>query len=407
MDQTLTASGLNQSPGIHRLRINSIDVLRGIVMIIMAIDHTRDFFHISANLDDPLNLQTTTPLLYFTRWVTHFCAPIFVFLSGVSIYLQSLRKTKKELSSFLIKRGLWLIFIEVIIVTLGITFNPGYHFILLQVIWAIGISMVLLGVLIWLPFPLILALGLIIVLGHNILDSYESVKDFKPGFIWELLHRGGFKPYGNHRVLAILYPFIPWTGLMLLGYCTGIFFTSKYSVEKRRRNLLLIGIGLISLFIVLRFLNIYGDPFPWGTKKNDLFTFLSFMKVHKYPPSLLYMCITIGPAFILLAFIEKIKNRFTDVMSVYGRTAFFYYILHFYLLHLVAAIAFFTRGHSFQDAISSMQNLPFLFIIPGEGYSLGVVYLVWAAVVIGLYPLCKKYDRYKNNHKEKWWLSYL
>ena len=151
MDQTLTA-GLNQSPGINRLRINSIDVLRGIVMIIMAIDHTRDFFHIGANLDDPLNLQTTTPMLYFTRWVTHFCAPVFVFLSGVSIYLQSLRKTKKELSTFLIKRGLWLIFVELVIVTFGITFDPGYHFIILQVIWAIGISMVLLGFLIWLPF---------------------------------------------------------------------------------------------------------------------------------------------------------------------------------------------------------------------------------------------------------------
>ncbi len=407
MNQTPAAPLPNQPAEINRLRINSIDVLRGIVMVIMALDHTRDFFHISANLDDPLNLKTTTPLLYFTRWVTHFCAPVFVFLSGISIYLQSLRKTKKELSSFLIKRGLWLIFVEVAIVTLGITFDPGYHFIVLQVIWAIGISMVILGLLIWLPLSMILISGLIIVFGHNILDTYESAKDFKAGIIWEFLHRGGVKPYGTNRFLGVFYPFLPWTGLMMVGYCAGTFFTSRVSALRRKKILLFIGIGLILFFVVIRFINTYGDPNPWTVQKDNLYTFLSFMKVHKYPPSLLYLCITIGPALILLAFLEKIKNGFTNVMSIYGRTAFFYYILHFYLIHLLSSITFFARGHSFQDAINSMQNLPFMFVVPGEGFDLGIVYLVWAAVVIALYPLCKRYDRYKKSHKEKWWLSYL
>lgn len=171
--------------------------------------------------------------------------------------------------------------------------------------------------------------------------------------------------------------------------------------------LIFTGIGLILFFVIVRFINTYGDPNPWTTQKGNLFTFFSFMKVHKYPPSLLYMCITIGPALIVLAFLEKIKNTFTDVMSVYGRTAFFYYIIHFYLIHLLSSIAFFARGHSFQDAINSMQNLPFMFVVPGEGFHIGIVYLVFAAMVIALYPLCKRYDRYKKMHKEKWWLSYL
>jgi uncharacterized membrane protein len=390
-------------------RIDSIDILRGIVMVIMALDHVRDFFHIHANTDDPLNLITTSPWLFFTRWITHFCAPIFVFLSGVSIYLQSLRKTKTELSAFLIKRGLWLIFAEVAIVTLAISFNPFYNFILLQVIWAIGISMVILGVLIHLPIKFILTLALVIVLGHNLLDIPESAPGFKAGFWWDLLHHGFFAvyPFAPNHVVAIMYPFVPWLGLMLLGYCTGTFFTSTYSAEQRKKILLRIGMTVILFFIVVRFINVYGDPFSWSVQRNGLYTFLSFIKVHKYPPSLMYMCMTIGPALIFLALIEKVQNGFTNVFRTYGRTAFFYYILHFYLAHLLCGIAFFMRGHSLQDAINAMQNVPFLFNIPGEGYGLVIVYMIWAFVVISLYPLCKWYDKYKTSHKEKWWLSYL
>ncbi len=390
-------------------RIESIDILRGIAMVIMALDHTRDYFHIGANLDDPLNLATTTPFLFFTRWITHFCAPIFVFLSGTSIYLQSLRKTKKELSAFLIKRGLWLIFVEIAIISLAWTFNPFYNVIPLQVIWAIGICMVILGLLIHLPFKLILALGLLIVLGHNLLDYPEAAEGFKAGFWWDILHTGYFTPYEfakNHFAL-IVYPFLPWLGLMMLGYCTGKLFSTDYTEVQRRKVLLGIGFSLIAVFVLLRAINIYGDPHAWSSQKNGLFTFLSFMNVYKYPPSLLFMCMIIGPGFLLLAWLEKIKNVFTEFMRIFGRVAFFYYIIHLYLIHLISAILFFVRGHSMQEAINSMPNLPFMFLLPGEGYNLWITYCVWLLVVITLYPLCKWYDKYKTNHKEKWWLSYL
>jgi uncharacterized membrane protein len=400
---------LKQEFSIGQKRIESIDVLRGIVMIIMALDHVRDYFHITANTDNPLNLVTTTPQLYFTRWITHFCAPVFVFLSGTSIYLQSLRKTKKELGSFLLKRGLWLILIELIVISLAWTFNPSYSFIPLQVIWAIGISMVILGLLIRLPFNVILALGLIIVAGHNLLDIPESAADFKPNFIWDLFHSARFTGYNfaeNHAVI-IAYPFLPWTGLMMLGYCAGKFFTNLYSAELRKKILVILGLGLIALFVIVRFTNLYGDPVDWRPQKNGLYSTLSFLNVNKYPPSLMYMCITIGPALLVLAFIENSRNWFTHVMGMYGRVAFFYYILHIYLVHLLSAMAFFMRGHSLEEASKTGNVFPFYFLTPGEGYGLAVVYLVWLLVVVLLYPLCKWYDKYKSSHKEKWWLSYL
>ncbi len=394
----------------HTKRIESIDILRGIAMIIMALDHVRDYFHVTANIDDPLNLDTTTPLLFFTRWVTHFCAPVFVFLSGTSIYLQSQRKTKKELSSFLIKRGLWLIFAEFFIISLAWTFDPFYHLFPMQVIWAIGISMVILGLLIHLPFRVILITGIVIVAGHNLLDIPESEPGFKAGFWWNLFHSGFFKlySYAPNRYIMMVYPFVAWTGVMMLGYCAGIIYTARYSAMQRRKILRTLGFGLIGLFIILRFINSYGDPFTWSTQKNGLYTFLSFIKVHKYPPSLLYLCIMIGPALLLLSVMEKIKNRLTDIMVIFGRTAFFYYIIHIYLIHLLAVVAFFIRGnHTVQDALESVRQVPFLFVMPGEGVGLLMVYVVWAFVIVLLYPLCKWYDKYKTGHKEKWWLSYI
>ncbi len=390
-------------------RIESIDIVRGIAMVIMALDHVRDMFHIHANTDDPLNLATTTPALFFTRFITHYCAPTFVFLSGTSIYLQSMRKTKKELSSFLLKRGLWLIFVEWFIIAFAWTFNPSYSLFPFQVIWAIGISMVILAFVVRLPFKVVLALGLLIVLGHNLLDIPEAAPGFKAGFWWDLLHHGAYVIYPltpNHAIF-IAYPFLPWTGLMMLGYCTGVFFSPKFSQVQRRKIISSIGIGLILVFVLIRFINIYGDPVPWTAQKNGLFTFFSFINVYKYPPSLLYMCITIGPSLLLLSLMENFKNRFTNFLTIFGRTAFFYYILHLYLIHLLAAIYFFAMGHSMPEAIESVKTMFFLFVLPGVGFGLVGVYIIWAAVIIILYPLCKWYDRYKTSHKEKWWLSYL
>ena len=399
---------MQQTINNTKKRIESIDILRGIIMVIMALDHTRDFFHVTANTGDPLAIPSASPILFFTRWITHVCAPTFVFLSGLSCYLQSFRKSKKKLSLFLIKRGLWLIIAEVIILSFVFTLNPLYNIIFLEVIWAIGISMVILGLLIYLPFPVILTIGLIIVLGHNLLDIQEASPDFKPGFLYSVLHRvGGVLPFAPGHILIVLYPFLPWTGLMILGYCTGTFFSPKYNAEERKKILARIGIFAILFFVLIRFINIYGNPFPWTKQNNWLDTFFSFINLQKYPPSLLFMCVTIGPALILLAYLENIQNRFTNIVRIYGRIPFFYFVVHFFLAHVLAMIVFFAKGHNMQDAMKAAQQVPFLFIVPGEGFSLPAVYLIWLLIVAIMYPLCKKYDRYKTNHKEKWWLSYL
>jgi uncharacterized membrane protein len=392
-------------------RIESIDLLRGLVMIIMALDHTRDFFHSNAILgEDPLNFATTTPLLFLTRWITHFCAPVFVFLAGTSAFFQSGRKTTKELSKFLITRGLWLILIEVVVINFAFSFDPNYSVIGLQTIWAIGISMVLLGLAIWMPFPALLTLGLLIVFGHNALDFYE--KQFPPNYTYNIaysfLHHSGLYSFDKTHSLLIFYPFLSWTGLMILGYCFGKLFT-KYEGVQRRRVLTWLGIGIISFFIVLRAINLYGDGNHWSAQKNSIFTLLSFVDTVKYPPSLLYMCMTIGPAIIFIAWWGNVKNGVTKFITVFGRVPFFYYVLHFFLIHLLCMAAFFIRGHSFAQGIHSTSEGPLPpsnFVIPGEGYSLGIVYLVWIFVFVSLYPLCKWFSQYKQTHKQ-WWLSYL
>ena len=393
-------------PSLAKNRIESIDLLRGLVMIIMALDHTRDLFHSEAFTGDPLNPETTTPILYFTRWVTHFCAPAFVFLSGVSAWLQSRRKTKKELSLFLITRGLWLVFIEITVMTLGILGDIHFSLIMLATIWSLGISMVILGLLIWLPFRVLLIAGLIIVLGHNSLDFAEANRNGVVPLWWNFLHRPTIVPLSGNYSLGIFYPFLPWTGLMILGYCCGKLFTNT-ETERRNKILLWMGVGALALFVVLRFFDVYGDPLHWSKQGNGLRTFFSFMNVQKYPPSLLFMCATIGCALIFLARVKNTSGRLSKIISVYGRVPFFYYILHFYVLHIISILLYLSRGHSIAEGVNGVPGLPFKFIVPGEGYSLGIVYIVWLAVVIGLYPLCKWYDRYKANHKEKWWLSYL
>ena len=375
-------------------------------MVIMALDHARDMFHAQAFVDNPLNLATTTPFLFFTRWITHFCAPVFVLLSGVSAYLQGLRKSKSELSAFLIKRGLWLIFVEAVIITLAITFDLHYHGIILQVIWAIGCSMILLGLMVRFPFHVILIAGIIIVFGHNILDFAEAHHSGDYGLWWDLLHRGNF---ATHTIfgrlnLVIIYPFPPWAGLMMLGYCLGKIFRPEITAEKRRKFLLTLGFSLIALFIVLRATNLYGDPSHWSAQRNPFYTFLSFINTTKYPPSLLFLCMTIGPALIVLALLEKIPGKIGKICMVYGRVPFLYYVLHFYLLHFFSFICFLLRGHTIAEGLNTPS--PIKYIIPGDGYGLGGVYIAWIAVVVLLYPVCRWFSNYKLTHKN-WWLSYL
>lgn len=385
-------------------RINSIDLLRGLVMIIMALDHARDLLHFGALTEDPLALQTTTPYLFFTRWITHFCAPVFVFLSGTSIYLQSGRKSKKELSLFLLKRGLWLIVAEITLVTLGITFDLSWTFIFLQVIWAIGISMVLLAALLWLPFPVLLLLGAVIVFGHNSLDGYEAAQKEPHTFLYYLAHRQAFIPFGGGHVLGILYPFLPWTGVMILGYCFGRLYRAEEA--QRRKKIGILGMVLLLLFVLLRWGNLYGDPLPWKEQANGLYSVLSFINTQKYPPSLLFLCMTLGPALVFLSIAEGWRNKLTDWITVYGRVPFFYYLLHFYLLHLVAAILFVARGGTLAQGAKGVPGVPFKFVVPGEGLRLWQVYLVWMGVVLLLYPLCRWYGKYKAKSKA-WWVSYV
>ena len=388
-------------------RIQSIDLLRGVVMIIMALDHTRDFFHAEGMTGDPTNMATTTPALFFTRWITHFCAPIFVFLAGTSGWLQASKKSKKELSFFLITRGLWLILMELTIINFSFFFDPHFVVTGLQTIWSIGISMVILGGMIWLPVPVIFITGLLIVFGHNSLDFYEKGFKEAPGIWYSLVHQPGFYHlWGNHNLL-ILYPFLSWSGLMMLGYCFGKII-SNADERQRNKTMLILGAVVIVFFMALRATNMYGDPDPWSKQKDSVFTILSFLNTHKYPPSLLYMCMTIGPALLFLAIFSKARNKLVSIISVYGRVPFFYYIIHFYLIHLISAICFFVRGHSFAEGIKS--GLPGFnpnFVEPGEGFSLWIVYAIWLGVIIVMYPVCKWYDRYKSAHRDNKWLSYL
>lgn len=398
-----------------RSRIDSIDILRGLVMVIMALDHVRDFFHkavVEGSGDvatGPTDLDHTTPALFFTRWITHFCAPIFVFLAGSSVYLLSLKKSKRQLSSFLIKRGIWLLIVEVVIISLGWTFNPFYNVIILQVIWAIGMSLILLGVLVYLPFNVIFIIGFIIVFGHNLLDYPAISHGLKGGLIPDLLYFTQFSIYNidNSHVILIVYAFLPWTGVMLLGYCFGKLYRPEVDPGRRRKILLQTGSGLLLLFILLRFINQYGDPVPWATHpRGSVFTFLSFININKYPPSLDFLSVTIGGGMLILALLENRRNAITGFFRIYGRVPMFYYIVHLHLIHLLVVIGFFQQGYSTSQIIT--PNMPFLFRPNDFGYPLVIVHLIWILVVLLLYPVCKKYDRYKTaNVNKKWWLSYL
>lgn len=382
-------------------RVSSVDILRGLVMIIMALDHTRDFFHITAFTADPLDEDTTTPWLYFTRWITHYCAPVFVFLSGLSAYLASRKKTTQEASTFLFKRGLWLILAEVVIVTLGITFNPLYNIFVLQVIWVIGCSMIILGLLIRISFKAVLITGLILFFGHNILDYFNVTSN-----LWKILFTalGTVIPIGANRFVFVLYAILPWTSAMLLGYCVGYYFKQDTPAATRKRFLLIAGSAATALFLILRGINKYGNPVPWEIRKNTMATVFDFLDVSKYPPSLDYLCMTLGPALLLLLMLENTKGKWQEIVKVYGAVPFFYYVLHFYLLHFLVMIIFFISGYTTKDIVD--PDVFMLFRPATFGYSLPVVYLIWILVVASLYRPCQWFAKYKKTHNN-WWLKYI
>jgi uncharacterized membrane protein len=387
-------------------RISSIDIMRGLVMVIMALDHARDFYHADASLFDPTDLGKTNPILFFTRIITHWCAPTFVLLSGVSIRIGQQRKTKKELSIFLLTRGLWLIILELTIVRFGLVFQFLYDVTFFQVIGAIGFSMVVLSALIHLPFKVIVSLGILITLCHNLLDPIRLNAGDSLLAPWVFTYQIGMYEFFPGRSALIIYPFLPWLGIMLLGYGLGEWYTAGFDSTHRRKLLLRTGLTAMTMFILLRGFNIYGDPARWSAQKNLLFSLMSFVNVTKYPVSLLYTLMTLGPVLIILSWMENIKSQVLKPFSVYGRVPLFYYILHFYMLHLGSLLLYMTSsGKSFSD-IDFHFNKSFGGIPPGTGYPLVGAYIAWITVVLLLYPVCKWYNRYKSTHQD-WWLSYL
>ncbi|WP_223033130.1 DUF1624 domain-containing protein [Hanstruepera marina] len=393
---------------VKSTRIQSIDILRGLVMIIMALDHVRDYTNTGYLFLDPTNMDTTTPSLFFTRWITHFCAPVFVFLAGTSAFLYGSKKTsKKALSKFLFTRGLWLVFTELTIVNFAWTFDINLSLHIFQVIWAIGACMILLAGLIYLPKKALLVLGLIILFGHNLLDGITMQGNESLSILWYFIHQQNFVVFnGGQTLMFVAYPILPWLGIMILGYCFGYFYKKDFNVAIRKKWLLILGFGSIALFIVLRYINVYGDLVPWIVQKDSTYTFLSFMNTTKYPPSLLYTLMTLGPSMLFLYSIESVKNAITHVLVVIGRVPFFYYIIHLYVIHLVGLIGLTILGEDWRELIMTPSRFMSGYLA-NKGFDLWVTYVVWILVVVILYPFCNMFMKYKANNKDKWWLSYL
>ncbi|MEP6725362.1 MAG: heparan-alpha-glucosaminide N-acetyltransferase domain-containing protein [Bacteroidota bacterium] len=390
-----------QQPTTNVKRIESIDLLKGLVMVIMALDHVRDYFHYSANIFDPADPTQTTLPIFFTRWITHFCAPAFSFLAGASAFLMGRRKTKTELSGFLFKRGLWLVFIELTIVTFAWFFDVQFRTIGMLTIWSLGISMIVLSALVYLPRQFILIFSCMLIFGHNLLDGIRD----NGNLLWEILHQQSFFNLSDHVQLMIGYPVVPWVAVMSLGYYFGAFYDKSYDQAKRKKLFNIIGFSAIVLFVFLRWTNLYGNPTDRGHYYVFSKNLISFLNPAKYPPSLMYLLMTLGGAFLFLANSENLKGRIVNFFSTFGRVPFFYYILHLYLIHLLALLFAQLSGFGWQHFI-----LPtWISFVPLQGYGLSLlmVYTIWAAVILLLYPLCKKFDTYKQSHKEKWWLSYL
>ncbi len=385
-----------------KTRIESIDLLKGVVMVIMALDHTRDYFHNAAFIFDPNNPELTTLPIFFTRWITNYCAPTFCFLAGLSAFFVGRRKDTKELSLFLLKRGLWLVFIEMTIVNFAWYFDIQFRTPGLLVIWSLGMSMIVLSALVHLPYKAILIFSVVLIFGHNLLDPIH----FEDSMVWAAIHDMRTFTLSGGNLFYLDYPIVPWIAVMSLGYCFGKLYEPTFDQSKRRRILNILGVSAIALFLIVRGINQYGDPVHWKHYPTTLQTMMSFLAATKYPPSLSYLLMTLGPAFLFLANSESLKGKIVDFFSTFGRVPFFYYILHIYLIHILALLAAQLTGFGWQTMIMT----DWVIMVPelkGFGFDLWVVYLIWILIIAMLYPLCRKFDIYKLNHKEKWWLSYL
>lgn len=386
-----------------RVRIESVDLLRGVIMILMALDHVRDYFGDAAA--SPTNLATTTVPLFFTRWVTHFCAPVFFLLTGTGAYLALRRRGRTGLSRFLLTRGLWLILLELTVMRFFWQFNVDYRLTVLTVLWALGWAMIVLSGLVYLPTWAVTALGVVMVAGHNLLDSIQakSFGAFAP--LWTVLHAPNFIVSDPRHAVFAAYPLVPWVGVTAVGYGLGQLYSLP--AERRRALLLRLGVGLTAGFVLLRLANVYGDPQRWSAQRSATFTVLSFINATKYPPSLLFLLMTLGPALLLLLAVDRRTPAWLRPALVFGKVPLFYYLGHVLLMHAAAVVASFVR----YGAVHWMVESPTLdrFPVtqpPGWPFALPEVYLVWLALVVALYPVCRWYAGVKARRTEAW-LSYL
>ncbi len=393
----MAAAGI--SVPVQRPRIESVDVLRGVIMIVMAIDHVRDFFGVPGV--NPTNPATTTAALFFTRWITHYCAPVFFLLTGTGAFLSLRKKTRRELSGFLLTRGFWLIFLELVVVRcLGWQFNFDFHLLILIVLWALGWSMIVLSGLVYLPVWAVTTFGLVMVATHNLFDSVDSSNP-----LWSILHSPNFlwdhPPYS----ILVLYPLIPWVGVTAAGYGLGQIYS--WPSEKRRKFLLPLGLGLTVAFVVLRFANVYGDPQRWKSQATAARTVLSFLNTTKYPPSLLYLLMTLGPAMLFLWAMDAGVPQWMRPALIFGKVPMFYYLLHIPLIHLIATAVCYARYGQVHWMFESPDIGSFpMTAPPGWGYSLPIIYLVWGIVVLTLYPLCRWFAGVRQCRSDAW-LSYF
>lgn len=385
--------------GAGRVRLGSVDMLRGVVMVVMALDHVRDYF--TEVRFDPTDLSQAGTALFLTRWITHVCAPAFVFLAGTSAFFAGAHRSRGELARFLLTRGLWLVVLEFTVVRWAWMFNLNYttEFLFVQVIWVIGVSMMVLAALIWLPLPAIAAVGIATIAGHNALDGVTPASLGAWGPVWAVLHVQTTVSIGAQRAVFVAYPLLPWIGVMAAGYAFGALLTVP--AAERRRRLLLLGGALTLAFVVLRATNLYGDPSPWTGQGSPGRTLLSFLNTTKYPPSLLFLLMTLGPSIMALPLLEGLSGPVARFFRTIGRVPLFYYVLHLYLIHAAALAIGTLAGFPPSAFLTVWLRLP-----EGWGYSLPVVYLLWAGVVLALYPACRWFAGVKARRRDAW-LSYV
>ncbi len=389
-------------------RVESIDLLRGIVMIIMALDHVRDYFHFDAFLYSPEDINQSSAGLFLTRWITHLCAPTFIFLAGVSAYFVAQKKTIRHASTFLLTRGIWLVVLQLTIIRFAWNFDPGFHYNSNTIISTIGICMIILSGLIYFPIKTIFIIGLSMVVGHNLLDGISFRGGSLADVIWSFLHVQKSFDLGDGYTFTFLYPIIPWVGVMALGYCFGIFYQPDYTSKKRKEVFLQLGILCLFIFVTLRASNVYGDPVPWSKQNEIDSTLMSFFNLQKYPPSMLYLSVTLGISLLLLSAMEQKNLSRWKPVTLAGNVALFYYVAHIFLIHLLAVFAAVLTGYPWESMIFTGAPAKGNPLLNGSyGFNLWGVYIVWIIVVILLYPLCVYWNSFKIRNKKKWWVSYV